>query len=196
MADTGNLSFATAANVDDSTGSSWATPNNSKDDDGVNFTTCSLTDGGHSDYDKLTNPGSHGMPDGSTINGIQVDIKRKASLNGVDDQITDRHVYIVVGGTIQTTWTDLKAATVWPTTNTNKTYGGSSQLWGNPGTWAVSDFDSGFGVAISVNATATVANIASIDYISVKIYYTPAGYPAMRKSVTIRLFGHTGQNIF
>ena len=200
MANTGVLNFSTAANVDDSTGSAWTTVNNALAD-GSGATTVVLTDGGHSDYCKVTNPGSHGIPSGSTIDGIQFDIQRNASLNGVDDQITDRHVYVVVGGTIQTTWADRKSATVWPTSETNKTYGGATDKWSNPGTWADTDFGSTFGVVISVNATATVSNTASIDLITCTIYYTaPAGHPAGRRqgvaTMILRPRGHDGQFIF
>lgn len=121
-----------------------------------------------SHYLKATNFG-FSIPGGSVITGILAIVTRKESASGV---CRDMRVRIVKGGVIGTT--DRASGTEWPTVAAAAEYGGdgsggSSDLWGE--TWTVSDInDSGFGFAIS--ALGLGNGVASIDYMSLTVFYS------------------------
>jgi hypothetical protein len=116
-------------------------------------------------YLKATNFG-FSIPSGATINGILVEIERKKTGSAL---IKDSSVKIVKSdGTIGST---NQADTVndWPTSDTYKSYGSSSDLWGE--TWAYSDInDIDFGVVLS--DTQGKYMVASVDHIRITVYYT------------------------
>lgn len=123
-----------------------------------------------SHYLKMTNFG-FSIPSSATIVGLACIVKRSGTTgNGT---ISDNHVCAVKGGTIQTS-TDYRATGAWPNTLTNQSYGGSADMWGN--TWAYSDINSsGFGFALSANLSGSSGTItASVDAITVTVYYTVA----------------------
>ncbi len=115
-------------------------------------------------YLKATNFG-FSIPTGATINGILVEIERKTANY---TYIKDNNVQIVkADGTIGTT---NKADTVnnWPISDTYKSYGSSSDLWGE--TWndtKINDID--FGVVLSAYV---YYDIAYVDHIRITVYYT------------------------
>lgn len=125
-------------------------------------TTNQLWPGNISYYLKCTNP-SLSIPVGATITGIKIAIERK-SLQA--NAIQDYSIKLVKGGLITG---DQKADTsiYLPTSDTNKDYGGSSDLWGL--SWLYSDFGSTFGVVISYRGY--VASYAYIDAVTVTVYY-------------------------
>ena len=128
-------------------------------------------------YLKCTNFG-FSIPGGATIDGIEVAIERKASVQSGVFWVRDFTVKLYKAGTIVGTDkadTGLK----WPTSDTDKTYGSSSDLWGE--TWSNSDINnSGFGIGIKV-ATIGGGNpkdpnvTAFIDWIRITVYYTTGG---------------------
>lgn len=126
-------------------------------------------------YLKATNFG-FSVPADATINGITVEIERKKVRSNGTNTCKDARVRIVKSdGSIGTT-DKADTATDWPTTDTYKTYGGSSDLWGE--TWTATDInDVDFGVVLS--ATLTVASesscIALVDHVRITIDYTAAG---------------------
>lgn len=116
-------------------------------------------------YLKCINFNFSSIPDGSTINGIELRIERK-SYNGY---VKDNSIRLIkndaIGG-------DNKAdgTTYWPVTDTVKVYGGPTDLWGL--SWTPADIENFyFGVAISSAHLAAV--IGYIDYVSLTVYYTP-----------------------
>jgi hypothetical protein len=144
----------------------WTTTGNIVSSDN-NYATASLNDNIISHYLKATNF-VFTIPSGSTINGITVDIEKKA---GTASRIRDYRVRIIKGGLIGAT--DKSNSNWWGNTDTYTTYGSSSDLWGE--SWTYSDINnSNFGVAISAykNSTAGNAIVASIDHIRITISYT------------------------
>lgn len=130
----------------------WVNPNNVKLDDGVfsTFTTAAGTSITKSHYIEATNFG-FSIPAGATINGIQVDVVRKASsASGACGtgalEICDNVVSLITsGGSLIST--NKATTTDWPITIATSTYGNGSDLWS--ATWGVSDINSSnFGVAI------------------------------------------------
>ncbi len=144
----------------------WATVDNAKVNDSSYSTNGSGAPATH--YLKATAFG-FAIPSGATINGIEVGITRKASINAKFEYANDNIVKLVKGGTVSG---DSKASTTkWPTSDGTVTYGTTSDLWGT--TWADTDINaSNFGVVLSAN---TVTATASVNYISVTITYTEGG---------------------
>jgi hypothetical protein len=69
------------------------------------------------------------------------------------------------------------AGTEWPTTDTNKDYGSSSELWGT--TLSVDDVNQvSFGVGVSGVSSGDDDGEAHVDAIWMAIYYTESGGPA------------------
>lgn len=126
----------------------------------------------YTNYLTATNFG-FSIPSGATIDGIVVEIERKA-IGGVPFHIKDSILSLIKGGTISG---DNKASgTDWDTTETYYSYGSSSDLWG----LTLTDTDvnaSTFGVALSVGAGATGKGSAAVvvDHIRITVYYTAAG---------------------
>lgn len=128
-----------------------------------------------SHYIKATNFG-FSIPSGATIDGIVVEIERKTNNTANTYKAKDSRVRIVKGGTIQTT--DLAdTGTIWPITDTYKTYGSSSELWGT--TWTDTDINSStFGVVISASLRGLPGKFFSyayVDHIRITVHYTEGG---------------------
>lgn len=126
---------------------------------------------------KATNFGMT-IPSGATINGIKIDIEKKAS--GV---VTDNIVKIIKAdgsfGTLNKALAD-----AWGSSDGYISYGGSLDLWGE--SWAYTDInDADFGVVIS--ATVPDSGTASIDHIRITVYYTaaPPSYPNLESYLYI-----------
>jgi len=155
----------------------WTTPGNIAADDGAEATITAAT------YDspdisfrlKAQNLG-FSIPDGSTIDGITVEIqKRDAAIGAAVDfrvQLLDA-AGALVGANKADTVTD------WPTAATTITYGGIADTWtASPTVAMVNDVD--FGVVLSAQATAANTDIF-VDFVRITITYTapppPAGVP-------------------
>ncbi|MEK7499206.1 MAG: chitobiase/beta-hexosaminidase C-terminal domain-containing protein, partial [Patescibacteria group bacterium] len=108
------------------------------------------------------------IPDGSTINGITVDVNRK----GTSADIQDRNINLTKTAGVQL-GTNKAVAADWGTTDGTATYGSGSDVWGT--TWSEAEVEaSGFGLVVCVQTLAGDANgIASIDYINITVTYTP-----------------------
>jgi len=114
------------------------------------------------------------IPSGATINGIKVEVEKKADLkNGyiVDYSIRLIKYDEVVG--------DDKADTNthWPDSDAYASYGGDNDLWG--ASWTPDDInDDKFGVAISAKVDAPDGGSALIDHVRITVYYTTGGNTA------------------
>jgi hypothetical protein len=184
MADTGWLYPAKGENVypnsDLTSLTSWANPNYVIADDS-NY--ASQT------YDKDFQGKTHiagfnfnlsSIPAEATISGIEVVINRYSSTadictDSVISLVKVTRTWIPESGTWFYTFTiagDNKAsASYWETSLTDKTYGGSSDLW-NTGYTRDDLVDTDypyFGVILKANFSA---GSAYIDYIKIKVYYT------------------------
>jgi Tfp pilus assembly protein PilX len=108
------------------------------------------------------------IPAGATINGIDVDIERKASATS---SIEDFDVYVLKNGSA-TGITDHASTTDWTTSDSTRSYGNSSDLWGT--TWTVSDINaSNFGVRLKATNLTGTSKTASVDWVQVTVFYTP-----------------------
>ncbi len=109
------------------------------------------------------------IPSTATINGIEFIVTLKSE-NGVTP---DNSIKLVKAGTAVGTDFARASTVFWPTSDTAVTFGGPTQLAGV--SWTPADINNtNFGVNIS-NKQALDTTNSSIDYISVKIYYTTAG---------------------
>lgn len=119
-----------------------------------------------SDYLDVQNFGFN-IPVGATINGMVVSIERKSTSGTVTDATLQMlNASGVAGG-------DNKAltSTAWPTSDALASYGGPSDSWSiSPTVAMVNDAD--FGVRLSI--TGSLADVASVDHVSMKVYYTGA----------------------
>lgn len=133
--------------------------------DHIRITVYYTTSGGsQSNYLKATNFGFT-APGTATINGVKVEINKKAD-NAAN--VTDTVVKLVKGGTVG--GNDKSSATPWNTSFGYSSYGGSADLWGN--TLTYSDVNSStFGFVISCSA-ANVPETAYIEHVRITIYYS------------------------
>ncbi len=152
----------------------WATPANVDAVD-TNYATCTdISSQGGMSYYLLVKDFGFAIPDGATIDGIQVEISRHSS-GGQSPLIRDAVVRLtkdgstLVGNNLAVTGTDWPRATL-----ATQSYGGASALWG--ATWGVEDVNSAdFGVALQVqNANTTRAKTATVDFIRITVSFTPA----------------------
>lgn len=105
------------------------------------------------------------VPSGATINGIVVEIERRAS-----GTVKDASVRLYKGGALAgADRGDLETA--WPTSDASRTYGGATDLWGT--TWTPADVNSStFGVGLQAQMSPLAQ--ALVDHIRVTVYYTEA----------------------
>ena len=114
------------------------------------------------------------IPSGSTINGIEVKVERKSSAGTIKDAVVK-----LIGADGTLTGNDkADTSTAWPISDTIKTYGSSSDMWGTSLTYSdINDAD--FGVAISVKSEATESSVF-VDYITIAVTWTEAGSSAIK----------------
>lgn len=105
------------------------------------------------------------VPDNATIDGIQVSVYTGGS-------VQDRSVKIVQDAHVD--GTEHADSALW---NGTKTYGGSSDLWGL--VWTPAKINTpGFGFAISASPNGDGLLTATVDYISIIVYYTTPAIPS------------------
>jgi hypothetical protein len=112
------------------------------------------------------------IPSTAIIRGIEVTIERQSdTANAAKDNTV---TLVGLTGPVEN-----KAQGVWPNATTVATYGGSTDLWGNPGMTVAELQAATFGVLLvadrNVDATATVGGC---DYIAIKVHYTERDTPA------------------
>jgi len=152
----------------------WTSPGNVTTNDGV-FAQVALGSSAPSNELQGTNFG-FAIPAGSTINGITVEIFKKA-ISGFGSP-TDADVTILKAGVATgTNLGHLGAANNWLSAGGIDTYGGSSTLWG--ATWTPADINAAnFGVQISCTEwTGGGSATAGVDFIRITITYTPPAPP-------------------
>ena len=149
MPSSGPNNGGTFANDNTISGVSWAAATSAQTSDG-NFASSNIGDGGvqTSQYLKVTNFG-FAIPAGAIVDGIVVEVERQAQTDDASpvDFLTDRFFKLVVGGTIQGQ-SKGDGVTHWPTMDSYKTYGSSTDKWGNTIT-AANVNASDFGVVVS-----------------------------------------------
>ncbi len=123
------------------------------------------------------------IPLDSVINGIEVDIRRRSSVDYgayagiVDDVISLVDPTGVVGNNYANNIQDVDN---WSTTTTSVTYGNEVDMWNLTGLTALDINSPNFGVYVSVkgfkiNDSTTIVNIAYIDCVCITVHYTING---------------------
>jgi hypothetical protein len=159
----------------------WSTPGNVLASDNSYAQANITASGGTTHYVKATDF-DFTIPSGATIDGIIVEVERRA---GVASAIEDEAVRIVKGDTIGST--DRSSATLWPNADTYETYGSASDLWGE--TWTDSDINStGFGFAIACQNNSANDRQARIDHIQITVHYTEGGGGSSQPPRTMHQF--------
>jgi hypothetical protein len=146
----------------------WNSPNNAQTVDGSSATTATLlsVNTGTTDYLQFTNFG-FSIPTGSTIDGITVNVTRKASgltlvigIFSLTGSVNDNIVQLVGPGV-----TSVNKATgaAWSTSSSTASYGSSSDVWG-PTVWTAAMVNSSaFGVNVSTALNG--GNLLGIDLV-------------------------------
>lgn len=148
------------------TGVGWTAPDNAKIKDEVYASQAIATVTAGTDL--ISSNYGFSIPSGATINGIEVTVRRYGSVLGlVDDTVRIRKAGVSIG-------TDLKATGIaWPVANTDRIYGGPTELWGT--TWTPANINAtDFGVLIRATNPTAGAATAYVDIVSVKVYYGEA----------------------
>ncbi|MDR3716490.1 MAG: hypothetical protein P4L51_27095 [Puia sp.] len=172
--DTGPKDASTASNNTGAGSFVWTNPANAEVSDG-NYATAGVTLSGlgshaTSNYLILQNFG-FSFPTTDVICGIVVKITRNAGGIAVGGSVADNSVMLTSGGS--QTGSNYASGSAWPGSNTQATYGGSTDLWG-AGSWTPAQVNAAdFGVAVSAimhGGILSLALSANIDEISVTIY--------------------------
>lgn len=167
MTNTGFVLAGAGANNADAGNVAWSTPGNVTADDAA-YATASVPGGQTSQYLHATTFG-FAIPS-ATIDGIQVRVQRNEASLG--DNAKDHTIQLIKGGTRSGT-NNADTATNWPTTDTNKDYGGTADLWGN--TLSAADVNaSNFGVAVRITSIEVTKGNAEpkVDAIWIAVEYT------------------------
>jgi len=105
------------------------------------------------------------IPSSAIIKGITASVIRKASTSNT---LQDATVQLLKAGSA--VGSNKAVSGTWSTSNTTKTYGTASDLWGT--TWTASDVNNAnFGLKFAAKAGSTAAT-ASVDYITIQVTYT------------------------
>lgn len=156
--------------------SNWSNTGNGAASDNA-YATVSLSSGAGTTPSQELKATNFGFAISGTVDGIQVEIERKATADSGGRFGTDALVKLVKGGVTGGT-NKADTTTHIPTSDTIASYGGAADLWGL--TWLDSDInDSGFGVVVSYKNSATFpgksSNTYSVDHIRITVYYTAGG---------------------
>lgn len=162
MADTGWLNPSSTKTV------GWANANNAVSENSV-YASCSISKNSTSSAIVVTtfNIGNIITNSSSTINGIEVRIKRYASNT---NSLSDGRIDLIL--LEATTGQNKAVSTTWGTSNAfSQIYGGSTDMWGTALTYG-NVIDPTFGISFSVTNSASGSRTAYVDVIQMKIYYT------------------------
>ena len=173
MASTGFTLAGTGANNADAGNNAWTSPGNITATDNADATTGVIAVNNTSQYLHGTNFGfatGDLVPSGATIDGIEVRVERAQTSGGLCN-IRDQTIQLIKGGTRQGD-NNADTGTNWPTTDTNKDYGGAANLWSL--TLSAADVRAAdFGVAVRVSAVGTDDDAtAFVDAVWINVHYT------------------------
>ncbi len=107
------------------------------------------------------------LPTGSTIVGIVAEVERAASNS---NSIEDYDVFLLKAGA--PSGSDKASTTDWTTTDSTRTYGTSTDLWGT--TWTEAQVEaSNFGLRLKARNLTTSTRTAFVDHVEIRVYYSP-----------------------
>jgi hypothetical protein len=146
-------------------GSGWTNPGNVVSSNGSKAS-AAITANTQSAYLHATGFG-YSIPTGSTITGIRAWVERSASS---EDSVDDQDVYLLKAGA-QAGSNRAKSGYYDDSDNT-QSYGTSTDLWGT--TWTAEDINNAnFGLRFRADNDAGGSRTAYVDYIEIRVYYTP-----------------------
>jgi hypothetical protein len=161
---------AKAATATGGSYNSWNNPTNAYTEDGTNFATAGDFQSREQSYETF----GFEIPAGATINGIEFYVKGKNSAGTATIRLA------LASGVLNKTKTQ-----AFSTTNTGYTLGSSSDLWG--GAFTDTHFsDANFHATIYGNADEA-GNTRSVDFLSIKVYYTEVSNLANLKTYNTNL---------
>lgn len=114
--------------------------------------------------DAQTSDYNFGVPSGSTINGIEVQVEANEAVSSGNIPLN-----ISLSWNDGSNFTSTKTATVDGTTDVTYTLGGSTDTWGR--SWSVAELADGTFRARFDKSTSS--DTLNIDYAHIKVYYTP-----------------------
>lgn len=166
MASSGPL-YPSTVTGNTGSGTDWAGTTNLGSDNGSYATATDIIGLGGTSKNLIATNFGFSVPAGSTINGIVVEVDRKASTGTT---LTDLRVQLMSAGSLVG---NNKATVVqYGTTDQTVPYGGTSDVWGWSPTASLINAST-FGVQFAVTATSFMAT-ASVDFIRITVHYTPA----------------------
>jgi hypothetical protein len=156
----------------------WSDPDNAKASDNSYASTATLATTPGSSYRLKAMNYGFTIPDGATVKGIQVDVKRHKD-SELYSRVYDVEILIVKSDGSLGTNNKADTVTNWPTSDATRSYGGATDLWGE--VWGPADIDnSNFGVVVRVSLSwsgswggPTPTITAYVDYVSITVYYDP-----------------------
>lgn len=146
----------------------WSNPENAGASDDT-YATVSVA-GADSEALQATDFG-FSIPVDATVDGIVCEVEGKESTGA--DRLDDLAVRIIKGGVVGST--DRSNASFWAFSDTYRSYGGTTDKWGE--TWEPADINaSDFGFSISVHGFFGGGSSAcAVDHIRITVHYTEAG---------------------
>jgi hypothetical protein len=165
-------------------GTSWTTPGNIVSSNNSKATYLVPINGQSNNLDATSF--GFAIPATAFIVGIEVDIERMASASS---DLDDEDVFLLKAGVAAGT-DHAAVSSYYPTSDSTRNYGSSSDLWGT--TWTPAQINAAnFGVRLKVDNDDTgTARTASIDHIQVTIYYQPVPTTSIGVSGTNILQAH------
>ncbi|NTW62208.1 DUF5011 domain-containing protein [Candidatus Saccharibacteria bacterium] len=150
----------------------WSNPSGAKISDDASWASANLESGGNTTrYLKATGY-NLSIPANATVNGIELRIEKHqvcTDNDGCSSSVRDSSVRLVKNGS--TTGDNFASATSWTSSDSTTLYGSGSNLWGT--TWTAADINNtNFGAVISANRTNGGDRAASVDNMSIKVYYS------------------------
>ena len=150
---------------------SWHNPQYIKVDD-VDYARCDMTSGPSNSQFLIGKTFASSVPDGATIDGYVVELDHRGAVGnisdvglnlGEDDPGTSRWTHISENkGDILTSW---------PSSFTEKSYGGASDTWATSFTPAEVR-DAEWGVSLAVTNHNVTESLAFVNFIRITIYWT------------------------
>lgn len=150
FANTDDTNFTTSANTGTGNATDGCTTFNQSEDDAHNFYNFGFS-----------------IPVGATIDGIEATTINKWSTNTGTNQLC-----LGLSWDAGSSWTSAIASTDIQTAEETDTYGGAANTWGR--TWTITELNNtNFRVRIMIDPGGANTTTASLDYLQIKVYYTP-----------------------
>lgn len=147
-------------------GRNWTNPGSAVSSNNA-YATSQTLDGQVTDPLQCLNFG-FSIPLTATVNGIQVFVERKSTVNGGS---RDDSLFLVKAGA--TVGNDLATTTAYTNTDVIEAHGGSSEMWGT--TWTPAQINAAnFGTVFTAikPSTAGATQTITVDHIFITVYYT------------------------